>query len=52
MKVNLGCGRFKLDGFVNVDVNEDLQPDVVAFAQDYMETLPDDSVDLVYIGLS
>ena len=50
MKVNLGCGRFKLDGFVNVDVNEDLQPDVVAFAQDYMETLPDDSVDLVYMG--
>jgi predicted SAM-dependent methyltransferase len=50
MKVNLGCGKFKLEGFVNVDVNEDLQPDVVAFAQDYMETLPDDSVDTVYMG--
>lgn len=50
MKVNLGCGRFKLDGFVNVDVNEDLQPDVVAFAKDYMETLPDNGVEVVYMG--
>ncbi len=28
-RINLGCGRTKLDGFINIDVNEALEPDMV-----------------------
>ena len=29
MKLNLGCGKTKLDGWVNIDISKDVQPDVV-----------------------
>jgi len=29
MKLNLGCGSNKIDGFINIDVNEAFKPDLV-----------------------
>ena len=47
MKLNLGCFNKKLPGFVNVDIREDVNPDVVdnCFT---LEKFDNDSVDLIY----
>ena len=29
MKLNLGCGRKKLEGFVNIDISDYCEPDMV-----------------------
>ncbi len=50
MKINLGCGSTKIKGFVNVDVYEPANPDVVDSAQHYLTTLSDDSVDLIVMS--
>jgi predicted SAM-dependent methyltransferase len=47
--VNLGSGQKKMQGFVNVDINPDNNPDVVASALDYLESLADESVDEVHM---
>lgn len=36
MKVNLGCGRNKIDGFVNIDRSLAVNPDLVVDLDDYM----------------
>ena len=47
IKLNLGCFDKKLPGFVNVDIREDVNPDVLdnAFT---LDTFGKDSVDLIY----
>lgn len=47
MRLNLGCGRKKMHGFVNIDIRPEVNPDVVddVFLLDRIE---DESVDLVY----
>lgn len=49
MKLNLGCGRLKRSGWVNVDISKDVEPDLVA---DVTKGLPykDDSVEEVHSG--
>lgn len=37
MKINLGCGYNKKDGFLNIDIREELRPDIVA---DISDSLP------------
>lgn len=46
LNLNLGCGTAKLEGYVNIDYREDLEPDLVC---DVIKGLPyeDSSVDLV-----
>ena len=29
MKINYGCGETKLEGFVNIDIEESVEPDLV-----------------------
>ena len=46
LKLNLGCGALKMEGFVNIDIRESVNPDLVC---DVAEGLPyeDGSVDYV-----
>src|SRR3972149_6680848 len=46
MKLNLGCGTSKIDGFVNVDIDSSLSPDQCwDFRRDF--PLEKDSVDMI-----
>ena len=47
LKLNLGCGRTKFDGFINCDKALEVNPDMVV---DMEQTLPfeDNSVDYIY----
>ena len=47
IKLNLGCFDAKIEGFVNVDVRAEVNPDVIddAFT---LKTFEDNSVDLIY----
>lgn len=48
LRLNLGCGEFHLDGFVNVDAQEEVKPDLVCDILD----LPyePETVDEIYAG--
>jgi SAM-dependent methyltransferase len=46
IKLNLGCGHRKMHGFINVDVREELNPDVVADVTKIHEKFQD--IDLIY----
>ena len=47
MRLNLGCGFNKMDGYVNVDANQDCSPDEVANLEDLPWPWPDNSVDQI-----
>lgn len=49
LRINLGCGEFKLDGFINVDMEPKVQPDMILDFR--KESLPwdDGSVEEVFI---
>jgi predicted SAM-dependent methyltransferase len=48
LRINLGCGRFHLPGFINVDQDESVKPDIVGDVLD----LPygEETVDEIYAG--
>ena len=46
VKLNLGCGTNHIEGFVNIDIQEDVGADLVGNAADL--PYPEDSVDLIY----
>jgi len=50
MKINIGCNKWKLEGFVNVDIREEHDPDVVSDATAYLKTLEPASVSFIYAG--
>jgi SAM-dependent methyltransferase len=47
LKLDLGCGRHKERGWISVDSDPLVGPDVVADMVEHAMTLPDDSVDVV-----
>jgi predicted SAM-dependent methyltransferase len=48
VKLNLGCGGWKIDGFINIDASDWCEPDVVA----NVLALPyeNESADIIYAG--
>lgn len=46
IKLHLGCGKKKISGFINIDVNKEVEPDMV---YDTSNVLPwENDVDLIY----
>lgn len=43
-KLNLGCGKGKLDGFINVDIQADLAPDLILDIR-YLDGIQDNSIE-------
>ena len=48
MKLNIGCGEYKLQGYVNIDAQEEVGPDLVAEA--WSLPFEDNSVSEIYAG--
>lgn len=47
MKVNLGCGRLKREGYVNVDIEPRMKPDAVSDMLTFIDGCADGSLDAV-----
>ena len=47
VKLNLGCGLEKIDGFVNVDINEEIDPDVIWDISEGLHYWKDESVSYI-----
>ena len=48
LRLNLGCKRWRLDGFINIDRDPNCEPDVI---MDVMKLdYPDESVVTIYAG--
>ncbi len=47
LKLNLGCGQDKLEGFVNIDRNPKLKPDVLWDLNEFPYPFEDQSVDFI-----
>jgi len=50
LKLNLGCHHFKLPGFVNVDIDPQVQPDMVLDLKELTNKFTPDSVDFINAG--
>ena len=48
MKLHLGCGTKKIKGYVNVDIREEVQPDLVDDIS-ILSSVDNDSVSLIYV---
>lgn len=47
MKLNIGCGETKLDGFINIDLEESVKPDLVLDLRKQPFPYEKDSVELI-----
>ena len=47
MKLNLGCGTYRKEGFINIDIDKDCSPDLVLNLGRDTLPYPNDSVDHV-----
>lgn len=50
VNLNYGCGRFKLQGFVNIDISPIYNPDQCIDCISHMEKQKSNSVDNIYAG--
>lgn len=48
--LNLGCDRFKLPGFTNIDLNPDVNPDLVLDLNQLDNHFEEKSVDFIFAG--
>lgn len=46
-KLNLGCGNFKKEGYINVDIDERVQPDMIVNLEKIPYPFPDNEFDLI-----
>lgn len=47
IKLNLGCGNSKIESFINVDIREEVNPDIVDDISN-LDSFEENSVDLIY----
>lgn len=50
IKLNLGCDKFKLQGFTNIDINPEVNPDLVLDLNDLDKKFDPNSVDFIFAG--
>lgn len=48
--LNIGCDVWKLSGFVNIDINPTVNPDLLLNLNDLQSHFGDNSVDFIYAG--
>lgn len=48
LRINLGCGNKRIEGFIGVDIGEGAAVDVRMSVSDYLRSLPDGAVQEVY----
>jgi len=48
--LNLGCDRFKLGGFTNIDINPEVEPELVLDLNDLDKAFEPNSVDFIFAG--
>jgi predicted SAM-dependent methyltransferase len=48
--LNIGCDKFKLNGFINIDLNPDVNPDLCIDLKNLNDHFPDNSVDFIFAG--
>ena len=48
LKLNLGCGHNKVDGFINVDADKDVEPDLILSLGDFNLPFENESVDEIW----
>lgn len=47
MKLNIGCGETKLEGFINIDIEDSTKPDLILDLKKEPFPYPNDSVDQI-----
>ena len=50
IKLNLGCDNFKLGGFINIDINPKVHPDICMNLLDLDKKFEANSVDFIFAG--
>ena len=50
MRLNLGCSAFKLPGFVNIDLDPNVNPDKILDLNDLAKEYTDSSIDFIFAG--
>lgn len=48
--LNLGCDKFKLPGFTNIDINQEVNPDLLLDLNDLDKVYLNNSVDFIFAG--
>lgn len=48
--LNIGCDRWKLPGFINIDINPEVNPDLILDLNNLAEHFNENSVDFIYAG--
>ncbi len=48
--LNLGCDRFKIGNFINLDVNPEVHPDICLNALDLDKHFQENSIDFIFAG--
>lgn len=46
-KLNLGCGQFKKEGYINIDIDPEVKPDFVHNLNEFPYPFPDNHFDLI-----
>jgi len=48
IKINIGCGRYKIKGYINLDIAKEVNPDILVDIEKKGLPFPDNSVDEIY----